>query len=146
MYIKNDFLSLLINAIRPCFQIPLHPSLPLPPPSPSPSSFPLHLPLFSSPLHPFEISSMFLYNLTVSPATSINAVIIGNFSGSKQQEILLARNSTLELIKPDPNTGLLHTLLTHPVFGIVRSLAPFRLTGASKGESNPPYLFQFPPT
>ncbi|RKO91294.1 splicing factor 3B subunit 3-like protein [Blyttiomyces helicus] len=75
---------------------------------------------------------MFLYNLTLQHSTGINQAIIGNFSGTKQQEILVARNSVLELLKPDAATGKVHTLLSHNVFGVVRSLAPFRLTGASK--------------
>ena len=37
---------------------------------------------------------------------------------------------TLELLKPDPNTGKVHTLLSAEVFGIIRSLMSFRLTGA----------------
>ena len=76
---------------------------------------------------------MFLYGLTINPATAINNAIHGNFSGTKQQEIITARNTRNELLRPDPNTGKIHTVLSHEVFGLVRSLAPFRLTGASKG-------------
>ncbi|CAG8455093.1 129_t:CDS:10, partial [Racocetra fulgida] len=35
-------------------------------------------------------------------------------------------------LRADPNSGKLQTLLTHDVFGIIRSLTPFRLTGGSK--------------
>ena len=38
----------------------------------------------------------------------------------------------LELLKPDPNTGKVHTLLTTEIFGVVRSLMSFRLTGGNK--------------
>ena len=38
----------------------------------------------------------------------------------------------LELLKPDPNTGKVHTLLTTEIFGVIRSLMSFRLTGGSK--------------
>lgn len=38
----------------------------------------------------------------------------------------------LELVKPDPNTGKVHTLLTVEVFGVIRALMSFRLTGGSK--------------
>ncbi|KAI7862693.1 CPSF A subunit region-domain-containing protein [Spinellus fusiger] len=75
---------------------------------------------------------MFLYNLTLSPTTAINQAIHGNFSGTKQQEIIIARNTRIEMLRPDPATGKVHTILSHEVFGLVRSLAPFRLTGASK--------------
>ncbi|CAG8439417.1 6787_t:CDS:10 [Acaulospora morrowiae] len=75
---------------------------------------------------------MFLYNLTLQPPTSINVAIVGHFSGTKQQEIVVSRVTRLELLKADPNSGKLQTLLTHDVFGIIRSLTPFRLTGGSK--------------
>ncbi|CAG8434541.1 5348_t:CDS:10 [Diversispora eburnea] len=76
---------------------------------------------------------MFLYNLTLQPPTSINVAVVGHFSGTKQQEIVVSRVTRLELLKADPNSGKLQTLLTHDVFGIIRSLTPFRLTGGSKG-------------
>ena len=44
----------------------------------------------------------------------------------------MSRGKTLELLKPDPNTGKVHTLLSAEVFGIVRSLMSFRLTGGGK--------------
>ncbi|KAI9279118.1 CPSF A subunit region-domain-containing protein [Sporodiniella umbellata] len=75
---------------------------------------------------------MFLYNLTISPTTAINQAIHGNFSGTKQQEIIVARQTRLELLKPDTTSGKIHTLLSHECFGLIRSIAPFRLTGGSK--------------
>ncbi len=76
---------------------------------------------------------MFLYNLTLQPPTTINVAVVGHFSGAKQQEIAVSRVTRLELLKADPNSGKLQTLLTHDTFGIIRSLTPFRLTGSSKG-------------
>jgi splicing factor 3B subunit 3 len=78
---------------------------------------------------------MHLYNLTLQRATGITHAVHGNFSGSKMQEILVSRGKSLELLRPDPNTGKVHTLLTVEVFGIVRSLMAFRLTGGTKGEA-----------
>ncbi|KDR20301.1 splicing factor 3B subunit 3 [Zootermopsis nevadensis] len=75
---------------------------------------------------------MHLYNLTLQRATGITHAVHGNFSGSKMQEILVSRGKSLELLRPDPNTGKVHTLLTVEVFGIVRSLMAFRLTGGTK--------------
>ncbi|ELT96001.1 hypothetical protein CAPTEDRAFT_155561 [Capitella teleta] len=75
---------------------------------------------------------MFLYNLTLQRATGITHAAHGNFSGTKQQEIIVSRGKVLELLRPDPNTGKVHTLLTSEVFGVIRSLMPFRLTGGSK--------------
>ncbi|KAI8837822.1 splicing factor 3B subunit 3-like protein [Chytridium lagenaria] len=75
---------------------------------------------------------MFLYNVTLQPPTSINQVAIGNFGGTKTQEIIVARNSSLELLRVDAGTGKIHTILSHEIFGVIRSLTSFRLTGASK--------------
>ncbi|KAG2230019.1 hypothetical protein INT48_003065 [Thamnidium elegans] len=75
---------------------------------------------------------MFLYNITLNPTTAINQAIYGNFSGTKQQEIIVARQTRLELLRPDASTGKVHTILSHECFGLIRSLAPFRLTGGSK--------------
>lgn len=55
------------------------------------------------------------------------------FLGTKQQEIVVSRGKILELLRPDANTGKVHTLLTMEVFGIIRSLMAFRLTGGTKG-------------
>lgn len=50
------------------------------------------------------------------------------------QEIVVSRGKILELLRPDANTGKVHTLLTMEVFGIIRSLMAFRLTGGTKGK------------
>lgn len=75
---------------------------------------------------------MHLYNLTLQRATGICHAIHGNFSGTKQQEILISRGKILELLRHDPNTGKVYTLLTEEVFAIVRCLQSVRLTGSSK--------------
>ncbi|PWA33076.1 hypothetical protein CCH79_00013090 [Gambusia affinis] len=75
---------------------------------------------------------MFLYNITLQRATGITHAIHGNFSGTKLQEIVVSRGKILELLRPDANTGKVHTLLTMEVFGIIRSLMAFRLTGGTK--------------
>jgi splicing factor 3B subunit 3 len=75
---------------------------------------------------------MHLYNLTLQRASGITHSVHGNFSGSKLQELVVSRGKTLELLRPDPNTGKVHTLLTTEVFGVVRALMAFRLTGGGK--------------
>uniref|UniRef100_A0A6B2EBF0 Splicing factor 3B subunit 3 n=1 Tax=Phlebotomus kandelakii TaxID=1109342 RepID=A0A6B2EBF0_9DIPT len=75
---------------------------------------------------------MYLYNLTLQKATGISHAVHGSFSGQKVQEILISRGKSLELLRPDPNTGKIHTLLTTEVFGVIRSLIAFRLTGGTK--------------
>lgn len=76
---------------------------------------------------------MYLYNLTLQHATGITHAAHGSFSGTKSQEILVSRGKSLELLRPDPNTGKVYTLLTTEVFGVIRSLMTFRLIGGSKG-------------
>ena len=83
---------------------------------------------------------MHLYALTLQKPSCVIQAIHGNFSGTKQQEIIIARGRILELLKPDPNTGKLHSILSVDVFGLVRSIIPFRLTGGSKGNYYVPLL------
>ena len=53
---------------------------------------------------------MKLYNLTLQRPTGITHAVHGNFSGVKLQEIVVSRGRILELLKPDPNNGKVHTL------------------------------------
>ncbi|KAJ1899255.1 pre-mRNA-splicing factor rse1 [Kickxella alabastrina] len=75
---------------------------------------------------------MFLYNLTLQPASSVSTAIIGNFSGTKTQELVLARHQHLELWNIDTTTGKLSLKHRQPAFSHIRSLSSFRLTGSSK--------------
>lgn len=75
---------------------------------------------------------MHLYNLTLQRSTNISIAVHGNFAGTKQQEIALAKGRILELVRPDPNTGKVYTLLSIDIFGVIRSMIAFRLTGGSK--------------
>lgn len=70
----------------------------------------------------------------VQRAVSIGVSLYSLPLGTKQQEIVVSRGKILELLRPDANTGKVHTLLTMEVFGIIRSLMAFRLTGGTKGE------------
>ena len=54
--------------------------------------------------------------------------LLGNFSGPKNQEIVAARGSAIELLRPD-DTGKVVSICFTPLFSIVRSLLPFRLAG-----------------
>jgi len=71
--------------------------------------------------------------MTLQRGSGITHAIHGNFSGGKVQEILVSRGKSLELMRPDTNTGKVHTLLTVEVFGIVRALMSFRQSGGTKG-------------
>lgn len=81
-------------------------------------------------------SSMFMYSLTIQPPTAVTQAILGQFAGTKEQQIVTASGSRLTLHRPDPSQGKIVTALTHDVFGIIRTLAAFRLAGSNKGKSN----------
>lgn len=87
---------------------------------------------------------MHLYNLTLQPPTAITQAIVGNFSGARQQEIIVSRGTRIELLQPDVQTGKVSTVVASDVFGSIRSLAAFRLTGGTKGEQLP-YVSTFFP-
>ncbi|KAK4461441.1 Pre-mRNA-splicing factor rse1 [Cladorrhinum samala] len=77
-------------------------------------------------------SNMFLYSLTIQPPTTISQALLGQFSGTKEQQIITASGSRLTLLQPDPRQGKVNTILSHDVFGIIRSIAAFRLAGSHK--------------
>lgn len=77
---------------------------------------------------------MFLYSLTIQPPTTITQALLGQFSGTKEQQIITASGSRLTLLRPEPAQGKVITLLSHDIFGIIRSIAAFRLAGSNKGK------------
>ncbi|RQM08157.1 hypothetical protein DH86_00000604 [Scytalidium sp. 3C] len=77
-------------------------------------------------------SSMFMYSLTLTPPTAITQAILGQFAGTKEQQIVTASGSRLTLHRPDPSQGKILPVLSHDVFGIIRGIAAFRLAGSSK--------------
>ncbi|KAI9795517.1 MAG: pre-mRNA-splicing factor rse1 [Piccolia ochrophora] len=77
-------------------------------------------------------SSMFMYSLTIQPPSAVTQAILGQFAGTKEQQIVTASGSRLTLHRPDPVQGKVSTILSHDVFGIVRTLAAFRLAGSNK--------------
>ncbi|KAL2181671.1 CPSF A subunit region-domain-containing protein [Thermothelomyces heterothallicus CBS 202.75] len=77
-------------------------------------------------------SNMFLYSLTIQPPTTITQALLGQFSGTREQQIIVASGSRLSLLQPDPRQGKVNTLLSHDVFGIIRAIASFRLAGSHK--------------
>ena len=87
---------------------------------------------------------MHLYNLTLEPATAASQAIVGNFSGARQQEIIVSNGTRLELLRPDVQTGKVGTVIASDVFGSIRSLAAFRLTGGTKGEPVYVSILAFP--
>lgn len=77
---------------------------------------------------------MFLYSLTIQPPTNVVQAVLGQFAGTKEQLIITGSGSQLTLLRPDPAQGKVIPLLSHDIFGILRSIAVFRLAGSSKGQ------------
>lgn len=76
-----------------------------------------------------------LYHHSLIPGAAVTAACVGNFSGTKQQEICVARGGQrIELLRTDPNTGKLDSLVEADVFGQIRSISAFKLTGGTKGQ------------
>lgn len=78
-------------------------------------------------------SHMFMYSLTIQPPTAITQAILGQFAGTKEQQIVTASGSKLTIHRPDPTQGKVTPIYSQDVFGIIRSLAAFRLAGSNKG-------------
>lgn len=85
-------------------------------------------------------SNMFLYSLTIQPPTNVVQAVLGQFAGTKEQLIITASGSMLTLLRPDPTQGKVTTVLAHDVFGIIRSMAAFRLAGSNKGACIPTWF------
>lgn len=76
--------------------------------------------------------SLNLYSLTLQKPTAITKAITGQFAGKHSQDVVVARGSYLELLRPDKITEKLVPVLSYNCFGILRSIAPFRIAGSSK--------------
>ena len=74
---------------------------------------------------------MHLYALTLQKSSGITSAVYGNFSAPKLQEVIVARGKVLELLRPDEN-GKVQSVHATEVFGTIRSLATFRLTGGNR--------------
>jgi splicing factor 3B subunit 3 len=78
-------------------------------------------------------SHMFMYSLTIQPPTAVTQAILGQFAGTKEQQIVTASGSKLTIHRPDATQGKVTPLFSQDAFGIIRSLAAFRLAGSNKG-------------
>jgi splicing factor 3B subunit 3 len=72
-----------------------------------------------------------LYSLNLQRAGAITQACYGSFSGPKAQEIVVSKGKILELLRPD-SFGKVHSIYSTEVFGVIRSIAPFRLYGSSR--------------
>ncbi|CDK25213.1 unnamed protein product [Kuraishia capsulata CBS 1993] len=80
-------------------------------------------------LHP----QLSVYNLTLKHPTSSVRAIAGSFSGNKrQQELVIARSSSLELWKVDADSGKLSKLFDQECFSIIRAISSFKTPGSAQ--------------
>ena len=77
-------------------------------------------------------SSLHLVALTLQRSNLVNQAVYGTFSSRKEAEIVVSRGSDLELLRPDSREGTLRSVSVVDTYSVVRSLAAFRLTGASR--------------
>ena len=75
---------------------------------------------------------MFLYSLTLNRTTAITHSISGSFSRPDQDELVVAKGKVLEMYSIDPDTGKFKLMYFQEVFGLIRSILPFRLMGMQK--------------
>ena len=74
---------------------------------------------------------MYLYHLTLQPPTAITTAVVGSFSAPKMHEIVVGRGRLLELLRIDQE-GKPVSIHRVEVFGVIRSLIAFRLTGGNR--------------
>lgn len=73
---------------------------------------------------------MHLYSLSLQKSSAIAKAVYGNFSSPKAHEFVVSRGKLLELLRPDTE-GKLRSVCQREVFGVVRSIQAFRLTGGN---------------
>ena len=88
-----------------------------------------------------SINTLFMYSLTIQAPSAITSAVLGQFAGTKEQQIITASGSKLTIHRPDPTQGRVSPLFSQDCFGIIRSLAAFRLAGSNKGMLN---LYRIP--
>lgn len=80
-----------------------------------------------------ENDSLYLYNLTLKSPSLTAKSIVGQFSGKKKsQELVLATSTTIEVYKPNAETGKVEKIKQQNVFGIVQDIEKIRLVGTQK--------------
>lgn len=88
-------------------------------------------PSSSSSAVPVTGSDLFLSHSTLQSSSLIHRAIAGNFSAPRAQEIVAVYGGGqwLALLRPDDQTGHVQTICKTNVFGVIRTIQPFRLIG-----------------
>ncbi|KAG7924247.1 hypothetical protein KL905_000401 [Ogataea polymorpha] len=76
---------------------------------------------------------LFLYNLTIRPSVTAVKCCIGNFTGNRrQQEVVRATATTLELWKLNRNNGDFYKVVAQNTFSHIRSIETLKSNGSDK--------------
>ena len=67
-------------------------------------------------------------------AVCADVMDIGNFSSPKTEEFIISRGNIIELWRLD-ESGNVNVICSYEVYGLIRSLKPFRLSGTSQSTS-----------
>ncbi|KAH8914099.1 hypothetical protein BT69DRAFT_15259 [Atractiella rhizophila] len=81
-------------------------------------------------------NSLSALSVTLVPPSSCYLSILGSFDSNlpKEQQLVLCRGQNkLELWRVDKNTGKMECSCSRDVYGVVRGLKSFRLTGGTRG-------------
>lgn len=77
--------------------------------------------------------SLWLYHLTLRPPSNAFASVVGNFSGEKKvQELVVATNSTIEVYRPNVESGKLEKYLSQKAFALIQRIDKIRMAGTTK--------------
>ena len=74
--------------------------------------------------------SLHLYNFTLQNPGGVTHAVAGSFADTEPNQILIARGHVLELVRFD-GVKSYHIIASTEVFGVIRSLATFRLHGTA---------------
>lgn len=77
------------------------------------------------------MSELTLYNITLERQSASVQCCLGNFSGTKKQEIITASSNELVVYRVDSSSGSLQQLFTFKLFSTIRSIAPVRIAGTT---------------
>lgn len=77
--------------------------------------------------------ALYLYHLTLRPKLLAPKSIAGQFSGKKKvQELVLATSNTIELYRPNAETGKVNKIMTQNAFANIQNVETLRVTDTQK--------------
>ena len=94
--------------------------------------------------------SLYLYHLTLRAPSNFTLSVLGQFLGEKKsQEILVSSVSTLQLLRPNAETGKIEVVASQNTLGVIHKIEKIRIVGTQKdlavvvGESGKVVFLEF---